>query len=153
MQSIRTGILAGVCAIMILADVALSLAYVRYAPKDNDASQVLVIGLVILPLNLPYLGACGASLTLLRQHPRPYWFFIISLLLVASLSLALRYADYTVARSVWEARLAGMHFGFCAPPPRLVGVFVDFVGVGLAITLAGTISIVASRRSISKPNR
>ena len=149
MQSICAGTLAGVCVVMLLADAMLSLAYVRYAPKDNDWPQVLFMALIILPLNLPYLGAWGSSLTPLNRHPRLHWLFAVMVVGVAVLSLALRYADYTVARSVWEAHLAGTHFGFCAPPPRLVAVLVDFIGVGLALASAGAIALITSRAKVS----
>ena len=149
MQSIRFGILAAVCGIMVLADCALELAHIRYARETVELRQALVVTVAILPLNLPYLGACGASLTPLSRRPGIHWLLAVMVVGVATLSLALRYADYSVARSVWEARLVGTRSGFNAPPPRLVAVLVDYVGVGLALASAGALALITSRTKVN----
>ena len=138
----RIWLIRTMVATLLVADVAFLVPSWRL--QDEQKLAWLVLPLLIVVGNAPYAAVLVTSVGVFRRFSSTLWLLSAVTVLAAAGSLYFRWADYCIALQAWEARQAGMHFMCCAPPGRLVAMFLDYTLLGSAGGLAGLIALAST---------
>ena len=150
MGSFRIWLLRLVAGGMLATDLALIAGVQQFQDTPLRWEQWLWLPPILFVSNWTYVVVAGASALLFRRYSASLWLLTLGIVLVASVSLFYRWADYDHARQAWEARQAGTHFMCCAPPGRIAALFLDNVGVGAVVGSA--LILVAGQQFLRRGN-
>src|SRR5262245_54750620 len=139
-----TSILWLVAIVLIGSDIASGVTAARFGDGFANPAGFPFVATICLTAAV-YLPLATLGHSWPHERPAGLWTLIVLVCLVAAVSLLFRVAEIGQVVEVYQAKMRGMRYMNCAPPPRLAIWVIDTFGNAIAFSVACLVGwIVAS---------
>jgi hypothetical protein len=115
---------------MVLTEACLLISAALLFGVGSSGVTLIGIPCLVLITAVPYGLVAVCSVVFFDRSPISSWLLFLGMILVALASLFFRFAEFNLAHAVTQGAMN------CAPPARLVILFIDYFGTAVIMLLA-----------------